>query len=189
MNRLHVALVGDAAHDPDLRVQPAAVNRQINIDRIVVRGEEHGGCLMDAGAFDDAPVGRVSHEDGCRPIPHLLQGLGAPVERVHRDALPGQGGGCCLADLPRPDHQHRAGRAVVALEQTVERRNLGGVASHDQHAIRLDDRLGVGRLQLSPLPQPDHAEPRSLAQACVAHRQSRKRRIAGWQLRNLKRAV
>lgn len=88
MDRLDIPLVGDAAHDPQTSVQPPAVHGQVDVHRIVVGGEQHRRNAMDAGEFDQVPIGGVSRKDRIDDWRERVEHLDIAVERVDGHRLP-----------------------------------------------------------------------------------------------------
>ena len=95
---------------------------------------------------------------------------------------------CRLTDRPGANDEH--GRVIVCpiRDQLIQCADLPRRAGDDEHAVGAN--LGVRErgLQLSSLPEADHADAGLLPQSGIAHRLTEKRRVACRQLRDLQLA-
>jgi hypothetical protein len=110
---LDISLVRDAAHDAQLPIQSPAVNGEIEVHRVVVRGEQHRGALMDAGALDQLAIRGVTRKHLVDDVRKRLQRGALTIDRVHHDplALERLGGG--LPDFPGADDEHGRRRPIA----------------------------------------------------------------------------
>ena len=181
MNSLDVALVRDAAHDPEVGIELAAVNGKINIHGVVVGRQQHGSRAADASPFDRLPVGGVARIDRINVRREGLERLLVTIERIDDQRLLFQRPCGGLPDLACANHQHRRRRAF-ARDQRVERANLRGRTRDDRYGISANFRMREGGSQPATLPQPNDAQTGQLAQARIAHERTRKERVADRQL-------
>ena len=144
---------------------------------------------MDAGAFEQPPIGGIAGEDRRRQPPHRRQRALVAIDGVDPRALALQCSRRRLPTLPAPMISTGGGVRALRGISAFERGNLGlGAGEHDD-AVGLDDRVRKGRPQLAPLPHADDADAGALAQPGVAHRLSGEGRVARRQLRDLQAAV
>ena len=176
--------MGDPAHDAHAGIQLAAVDREIDVHRVVVGGQQHRRSAADPGAFDRLPVRRVAGVDRVDDRRESRERRLVVIERIDDQSLLLQSPRGGLPDLAGANHQHRRRRTGTG-DQGVERANLLGGARDDHHGIGAKLRVWKRGLQPAALPEPDDAEAGQLAQPRVAHERARQNGVADRQLRDL----
>jgi hypothetical protein len=157
----------------DVRPEAAAVDGQIDVHVIVVRGDDHGGRLPDSGLLQDLQFRGVAADQLGRIDPRARLAFHDPVV----DALLVQRFGDRSPYSPAADQQDRFVRGFVDAEQFVVGIQLLARAGEDQDRGRLDQGVGPGQLKAASVPDSDDIHVGVVAQADVLQRAADQRRV------------
>ena len=164
--------------------EPASIDGQENIRRIVVGGEDDRGRLVDTSRLYGLQIRRIADHHLVGTVRKgIANGLIA-IEHRHASAPLAQRLGHRTPDATSPDHEHRRINLVIDHEERIEFRDLLFGADNDGHAVFGQNSFGSRRLKVPTLPHPHHVKPRELSQIRVANSTSHERSSVDRELRD-----
>ena len=173
----YITLEVGAADNLDFRRQFAAVNRQIDVRGIVVRGDDDRRRRFDAGFAKHVDVSGTAVDIAVVADPRPLFFNDAIVEV----ALAQRSGGRTTHPSPAQDKKRVLVFSMPA-QLAVEDIELLLGARQQENRRRIDDGLGAGHDELAPFPQPHHVDPHRFAQLVLLEGLAHERRAHGGRL-------
>ena len=112
-----VPVVRNPAHDAEIRLEPPAVDREVHVYGIIVRGKEHRRCVREPRIHQGLAVAGIPDKDSIRDDAHQTPlRLRVALEHVNDDALAFKRSGGGASDGTSPDDQRGCLGAGLGLE-------------------------------------------------------------------------
>ncbi len=179
----------DATDDARLWVQATAIGREIDVNRIVVGGDEYRWCRLNPRCFQVAKVRRIPHYNFVTdPVEHITSGV-CLLQKIDWHLLLRQ----CLSSRhahgPSSNNEDRVGIDVVCRQSLIELGQFGLRSHHHCDAVVGEQHFRASRHQNPAFPHPNNTDADLFSKAGISYALPGQRRVVNRELCDIQTVI